>query len=125
MVSKRIAIIAISLAACLGLLSYAVASYWVYSNQVGVTITNFAITLDTPGGSYAPGETVTFTGRLVKTGVAGLDGYRVYVDYWDGDSWEYASDGWTSGGGYFSISYVIPEDWGVGTIQFRAKASCP
>jgi len=126
MSKKKIGAITISLALSLGLVSYVLASYWIRSNEVGVTITNFAITLDDPGGSYAPGETVTFTGRLIKSGVGGLDGYTVYLDYWDGDSYEYTgSSGGTSSGGYFSISYTIPEGWAGGTAYFQVRAWVP
>jgi len=125
MLSKKKLATAISLTIAFGLISYALASYWVYSNQIGVTITNFALTLDDPGGSYCPGQAVTFTGRLIKSGVSGIDGYTVYIEYWDGTAWQYAYDGLTSGGGYFSIAYTIPESWTVGTVQFHAKVSCP
>jgi len=125
MSKKKIGLIAISLVVCLGLVSYAIASYWIASNEVGVTITNFAITLGDPGGSYAPGETVTFTGRLVKTGVGGLDDHLVYIQYWDGSAYQTVAQGWTSGGGFFNIGYTIPDGWTPGTVYFLATVSVP
>jgi hypothetical protein len=123
---KKIAAIAVPLVVCLGLISYVVASYWIYSNEVLVTITNFGIQLDDPGGSYAPGQTVTFTGQLYKSGVSGLPGYTVYIQYWDGSAYQNTgASGVTDSNGVFNIGYVIPDSWTPGSIYFRAIANVP
>jgi len=99
-------------------------SSWITVNPVAAA-TGTLLTLNTPSSSVGEGDTITFTGRLIRADTGAGIAYAT-VKIYDSDTWPTPHDllasGTTDAYGYFSISWVAkPMDWLDRTVEIYAK----
>jgi hypothetical protein len=115
---KRLKILTVLTAIAIMTVAIVYASYWIYSNVVPKTITDYSLTLNVENN----GLQVTFTATLIDPSKYPVSGKTVEFGYYDAsNAFHYLGESTTDTNGVATYTTTVT----AGTYNFVARASVP